>query len=77
MLVNVFSCCDLGPHCITNPPKCQDPQDSEKTGISIKFSTGSEYKTVKTQCTTTVIQIDSEFACGKLLEICGKLVEKV
>lgn len=39
--VNVPGCCDLGPHCITNPPKCQDPQDSEKTGISIKFSTGS------------------------------------
>jgi len=32
---------------------------------------------VKTQCPSTVIQIDSEFACGKLLEICGKLVENL
>lgn len=79
--VNVSGCCDLGPQCITNPLKCQVPPDTLRTGTfpldSIKFSTGSQCKTVRTQCPTTVIQIDSEFACGKLLENCGKLVEKV
>ena len=31
-MINVSGCCDLGPHCITNPLKCQDPRDTANTG---------------------------------------------
>lgn len=32
MLINVSGCSDLGPHCITNSPKSQDPPGTLRTG---------------------------------------------